>query len=107
MDTMTIRAAATSVTGARHLRIARNGQDAAVAWFGEMRRFDGSDLAAGTSVFGARDSARSRADDSALGDSARSSADDSARLRSGDAAVVVVCDGCSSGASSEVGARLG
>ena len=55
----TIEAAAASVIGARHLRGARNGQDAAVAWLG-----DG-------------------------------------------AGVVVVCDGCSSGASSEVGARLG
>lgn len=47
------------MTGARHLRSARNGQDAAVAW---------------------------------------TSATD---------ALVVVCDGCSGGASSEVGARLG
>src|SRR5262245_44235698 len=55
----TIAAVAASVIGARHLRAARNGQDAAVAW------------------------------------------------RGSGAAVVVVCDGCSSGASSEVGARLG
>ena len=55
----TIGAAAAAVTGARHLRAARNGQDAAAVWRG-----DG-------------------------------------------AAAVVVCDGCSSGASSEVGARLG
>jgi hypothetical protein len=47
------------VTGARHLRAARNGQDAAVVWLG------------------------------------------------GDAGCVVVGDGCGSGASSEVGARLG
>lgn len=59
MDTTGIQAAAAAVTGARHLRSARNGQDAAVAWM---------------------------------------SATD---------ALVVVCDGCSSGASSEVGARLG
>lgn len=51
--------AAAAVTGARHLRTARNGQDAAVAW-----------------------------------------ADDTT-------AIAIVCDGCSSGASSEVGARLG
>jgi hypothetical protein len=57
MDTIRIGAAA--VTGARHLRAARNGQDAAATWIG-----------AG-------------------------------------AAAVVVCDGCGSGASSEVGARLG
>jgi hypothetical protein len=54
-----IRATAASVTGARHLRIARNGQDAAAAWTG-----DGI-------------------------------------------AAAVVCDGCGSGHSSEVGARLG
>lgn len=55
----TIKTAVASVTGARHLRSARNGQDAAAVW------------------------------------------------REGDAAVVVVCDGCSAGAFSEVGARLG
>lgn len=60
MNTIGITAAAASVTGARHLRVARNGQDAAVAWVGEP-----------------------------------------------DVGVAVVCDGCSSGASSEVGARLG
>lgn len=56
MDTISSAAA---VTGARHLRAARNGQDAAAAW------------------------------------------------ASRDAGVIVVCDGCSAGASSEVGARLG
>jgi hypothetical protein len=55
----TLRTATASVTGARHHRAGRNGQDAAAAW-----TQDGM-------------------------------------------AVVVVCDGCSSGASSEVGARLG
>jgi len=55
----TITASAAAVTGARHLRIARNGQDAAAAWTGEGQ------------------------------------------------GAVVVCDGCGSGASSEVGARLG
>lgn len=50
---------AAAVTGARHLRAARNGQDAAAAW-----------ATAG-------------------------------------AGAIVVCDGCGSGASSEVGARLG
>jgi hypothetical protein len=54
-----VRATAAAVSGARHLRAARNGQDAAVTWTG-----DG-------------------------------------------AGVVVVCDGCGSGGSSEVGARLG
>jgi hypothetical protein len=57
MDTIRVNAAA--VTGARHLRAARNGQDAAATWVG-----DG-------------------------------------------AAAVVVCDGCGSSGSSEVGARLG
>ncbi|NVB80474.1 MAG: hypothetical protein HOV81_18925 [Kofleriaceae bacterium] len=55
----TIKTAAATVTGARHARAARNGQDAAATW------------------------------------------------RELGAAVVVVCDGCSAGASSEVGARLG
>lgn len=55
----TMRVAAAAVTGARHLRTARNGQDAAAAWSED------------------------------------------------DMAVVVVCDGCGSGQSSEVGARLG
>src|SRR5262245_20895126 len=57
MNTISARAAA--VTGARHVRMARNGQDAAATWVG-----DG-------------------------------------------AAAIVVCDGCSSGAYTEVGARLG
>ena len=55
----TISAASAAVTGARHLRAARNGQDAVATWLG-----DGAGAA-------------------------------------------VVCDGCGSGASSEVGARLG
>ena len=61
MDTNTkgLRAAAASVIGARHLRTARNGQDAAAVW------------------------------------------------ASSDASAAVVCDGCGSGHSSEVGARLG
>jgi len=57
MDTIAVAAA--SVTGARHRRIGRNGQDAVATWVG-----DGM-------------------------------------------AAVVVCDGCSAGAHSEVGARLG
>jgi hypothetical protein len=55
----TILSAAAAVSGARHVRIARNGQDAAASWVG-----DG-------------------------------------------AAAIAVCDGCSAGTSSEVGARLG
>lgn len=53
------RVAGAAVTGARHLRAARNGQDAVATWLGA------------------------------------------------DAAAIVVCDGCSAGASSEVGARFG
>ncbi|MDX2091315.1 MAG: protein phosphatase 2C domain-containing protein [Kofleriaceae bacterium] len=54
-----VRAGAAAVSGARHLRAGRNGQDAVATWTGAH------------------------------------------------AGVVVVCDGCGSGASSEVGARLG
>ena len=56
---MNTKAIGAAVTGARHLRTQRNGQDAVAVW------------------------------------------------ADGDAACVVVCDGCGSGASSEVGARLG
>src|ERR1051325_1436163 len=55
----TISASSAAVTGALHLGVARNGQDAAGHWVGEG------------------------------------------------AGAIVVCDGCGSGASSEVGARLG
>jgi hypothetical protein len=55
---MNTKSAAAAVTGARHLRTGRNGQDAAAAW--------------------SRD----------------------------DAGAIVVCDGCSAGAASEVGARI-
>jgi hypothetical protein len=54
-----IRATAAAVIGSRHLKAARNGQDAAAVWIGET------------------------------------------------AGAVVVCDGCGSAPSSEVGARLG
>ena len=57
MNTITVAAA--SVTGARHRRVGRNGQDAVATWVGD------------------------------------------------EMAAVVVCDGCSAGAYSEVGARLG
>ena len=56
---MNTKAIGAAVTGARHLRTQRNGQDAVATWV------------------------------------------------RGDAACVVVCDGCGSGSSSEVGARLG
>ena len=59
----TIKTAAASVIGARHVRAVRNGQDAAASL--------------------------------------------SVRTAAGTAAVVVVCDGCSSGTRSEVGAQLG
>ena len=59
MDTNEIALAAAAVTGARHVRAQRNGQDAVATWRGEH------------------------------------------------ASVVVVCDGCGSSASSEVGAGLG
>jgi hypothetical protein len=78
MDTLAIRAAAASVTGARHLRASRNGQDAAVAVAVSPRV---------TPVAGLRDDMQLNC------------------MWSG--GIVVVCDGCSSGASSEVGARLG
>ncbi len=59
MDTKTFELATATVTGARHLRLARNGQDAVASWQGSG------------------------------------------------AAAVVVCDGCSSAVSSEVGASFG
>jgi hypothetical protein len=76
MDTVAIRASAASVTGARHSRAARNGQDAAIAMCSDAGI--SSDSGAMSSGQGA-----------------------------GPVGVVVVTDGCSSGASSEVGARLG
>ena len=72
MNTIEIRAAAAAVTGARHLRCSKNGQDAAAIW----------------KTGSARDC-------------------DSCPKMAEPISVVVVCDGCSSGASSEVGARLG
>ncbi|HEY4059224.1 MAG TPA: protein phosphatase 2C domain-containing protein [Kofleriaceae bacterium] len=75
MNTKSLRVSSAAVTGARHLRDARNGQDAAVS-------------AVVALPLG------KRAVD-VVGSGSRS------------AAVVVVCDGCGSGASSEVGARLG
>ena len=75
MNTNSIRAAAAAVTGARHLRSARNGQDAAAAW-------------TGVAPEGAAGGLTGQVGGSVLG-------------------VIVVCDGCGSGGSSEVGARLG
>lgn len=79
MNTISATASAAVVIGARHLRAARNGQDAAAAWMGRLR-----------------------SDGATHGDALASAAVDG-----GDAAVVVVCDGCGGAASSEVGARLG
>lgn len=76
----TIKKTAATVLGARHARIARNGQDAAVVW-GGTREPAAVDLRPPREV--------------ASVDAGR------------EVAVAVVCDGCSSGASSEVGARLG
>src|SRR6185369_10524189 len=83
MDTSGIRAAVAAVTGARHLRSARNGQDAAVCWRGKAGH--------GWSGSLGLDEVETWSDGK----------------RRGDAAAVVVCDGCSGGAGSEVGARLG
>ncbi len=78
MNTTRIAAAAASVIGSRHLRAARNGQDAAIAWLGAVTDGDAATRQQGLAGAGGPD-----------------------------VGVVVVCDGCSSGASSEVGARLG
>ncbi|MFN0251941.1 MAG: protein phosphatase 2C domain-containing protein [Kofleriaceae bacterium] len=64
-----MRGAAAAVSGARHVRLGRNGQDAAAMWIGGA-------VGAGSAAVG-------------------------------HIGAVVVCDGCGSGASSEVGARLG
>jgi len=79
MDTISVATAA--VTGARHLRMMRNGQDAVASY---------------------------KAGDVATGDARGSERGSDFRCVSClDGAVVVVADGCGSGASSEVGARLG
>ncbi len=70
-----IRTAAAAVTGARHLRSARNGQDAAATWTGAVGPSRLGSIGAGIGL--------------------------------DRAGAIVVCDGCGSGASSEVGARLG
>lgn len=73
----TIGIASAAVTGARHLRVGRNGQDAAAAWFG----------------------GRPRASEVVMGAASRASGAPAC-------GAIVVCDGCSAGAHSEVGARL-
>lgn len=74
-----IRGAAAAVTGARHTRIGRNGQDAAAVWIAPP------DVGASAGV-GAKGVSGSNI------------------LAAG---AIVVCDGCGSGESSEVGARVG
>ena len=81
MDTIAIKTAAAAVTGARHVRSSRNGQDAAAVWRGAVSN-----------------------QMQLSGTSSRPSAQPPPTH---EVAVVVVSDGCSSGASSEVGARLG
>jgi len=74
MDTNSkLRTASAAVTGARHVRASRNGQDAAATWIGRTTGVGGGAVGGGGTGVGA----------------------------------IVVCDGCGSGASSEVGARLG
>lgn len=101
MDTKSpgvVRSAAAAVSGARHVRTARNGQDAACVW---------------TSADEVNGAVQARADE---GDAAlraprpRSGlgADEAdGPTRADDIGIAVVCDGCGSGATSEVGARLG
>jgi hypothetical protein len=85
MDTNSkIRAAAAAVTGARHLRSARNGQDAAATWTGVRPGGARADDVVPDEVW----PDRAKPAREALG-------------------AIVVCDGCGSGGSSEVGARLG
>jgi hypothetical protein len=85
MDTISIAAAA--VTGARHQRAARNGQDAVATFQGTGTGGNGS----GSATVRGSDVGWLRCVDNS-----------SARC-----GVVVVADGCGSGESSEVGARLG
>ncbi len=95
-----LRGGAAAVTGARHVRIGRNGQDAAAVWIGDVN-------------VGA--SARTiAADASGAGTSGAGTAPDASGAGTGtsnvgalSAGAIVVCDGCGSGESSEVGARLG
>lgn len=92
----TIGTAAAAVTGARHLRTARNGQDAVATWLG------GREYAGTSTESSSNPTAHSVADIEAAG-----TARIPASLLGSPLAIAVVCDGCSSGASSEVGARLG
>ncbi len=95
MNTISARASAAVVIGARHLRAARNGQDAAAAWMG---RLGGGGAANGDALGSATVEG---------GDAAMVVVPDRGGGGASDAAVVVVCDGCGGAASSEVGARLG
>ena len=109
----TIRTAAAAVLGARHARIARNGQDAVASWTAGEVELRGNGVVGATrdAAFAGVDAAfvgATRA--AALAGATRAAAFAGARhadARRDCAAVIVVCDGCSSGTSSEVGARLG
>lgn len=97
----TIKTAAATVTGSRHVRAARNGQDAVAIWRADAPlesrpRNVGAVAEGGGAAVGARDG---------TGVVARISGP--VHRRDGEAAVIIVCDGCSAGGGSEVGARLG
>jgi Protein phosphatase 2C len=86
-----VRAATAAVAGAHHRRTGRNGQDAAAAWTGVV---PGAVPGAVTGM--APGAVPGMAPGVAAGAVAGAAA-----------GAVVVCDGCSAGGSSEVGARLG
>jgi hypothetical protein len=90
-----LRGAAAAVSGARHTRLGRNGQDAAAVWIGDATSSAGpSTLTTGPT-----------GPSNVAGSTVR--ANSGAGPGTGHIGAVVVCDGCGSGASSEVGARLG
>jgi hypothetical protein len=82
--------ASAAVTGARHLRVPRNGQDAAATW-----------LSNGLDAGSSREGTSSRE-----GVSSREGMSLPRGSLTDNCGAIVVCDGCSAGASSEVGARL-
>jgi hypothetical protein len=106
-----LRGAAAAVSGGRHVRLGRNGQDAAVVWIGETRGgVDDATSRGGQVGVGAATSRGGNVGGGHVGGVGEVGA---ATSRGGHVNVggvvgaVVVCDGCGSGASSEVGARLG
>ena len=88
----TIKTTTASVIGARHARVGRNGQDATAAWSGVVAKKEPDSFSRRCTEIWSDSFSRS---------------DAGGRASACSAAVVVVCDGCSSGAASEVGARLG